>query len=154
VRVLALAMTAKRWSAWSPIAWPKPVVDRLEMIEIEHQRAHRLAPLRLLRDQCLRRLQHAAPVEQPGQFVGQGGGLVDPHAALRGQHQNDEGGADRIEHHLQHEQRDPSARERERAVVRRQHAGERNREQEHRGVQHRNENGRPTPAQGLAALAP
>ena len=133
---------------------PEPVVDRLEMIEIEHEGAHRLALLGLLRDQSLRRQQHPTPVEQPGQVVGHGGVLVDTKRALGREHQNDERCADRIEHGLQHEQRNPSGRKHNGAAIRRQQARQRDREQEYGAVQHRNQNGRPTSPQGLAALTP
>ena len=74
--------------------------------------------------------------------------------ALGGEHQDDEGRADRVEHGLQDEQRDPSGREHHGAAVGRQQARQRDREQEHRAVQHRNQDGGPAPPQGLAALAP
>jgi hypothetical protein len=48
----------------------KAIVDRLEVIEIEHQHRHRLVVLGLQRAQHVRVFKEAAPVEQPGQIIG------------------------------------------------------------------------------------
>ena len=48
------------------------IVDRLEVIEVEHQHAHRLALLGLARDELVGGGEEAAPVEQAGQLIGRG----------------------------------------------------------------------------------
>ena len=58
--------TATRAS--SPAAWPRRVVDRLEVVEVEEQRRHR-SRRRSLGQGRPRGLHEAAPVGQAGQWV-------------------------------------------------------------------------------------
>ena len=103
------------------------VIDRLEMVEVEHQHAHPPAALGLPRHHLAGRLEESAAVEQAGHRIGQRGLLVDADGALLGQHQHDEGGPHDIEHDFEREQRDPPARERDDAALGGKHAGQRNR---------------------------
>ncbi len=130
------------------------VVDRLEVIEVEDQHRDRLGAVRGLAGEFARGLDQAATVEQPGERVGQRRGLVHAQRPLLGQDQHDEGGADRVEQHLEDEDRDPAGRQRDQAALVRHETRERDRKQEHRAVQRRHEQRRPAPHQRLAPLAP
>ena len=132
----------------------KPVVDLLEEIEIERQHADLLAPPAEPLDELSRIGDEATPIQHAGQLIGKRRILVDANRALLREHQHHECGGDDVEHHLEREDRDPSAGQCDNPVVVRQHAGERNRTQEHQTVQHGHEDRRPAAYQMLAAFAP
>ena len=77
------------------------VVDRFELVEIEHQHADRLRLARALRDQRVGRFEKGAPVEQAGEQIGHRRGLVHQRDALLRHDHDDEGGADHIDHGLE-----------------------------------------------------
>ena len=125
------ATDANRLSVSSPIAWPK---RSLILLKLSRSNTSTLTGSRRFANRSMSsfaRGHESAPVQHAGQLVDRRRILMDANRALLRQHQHDEGGADDVEHDLEREDRDPSAGQRNDPVVIRQHAGERNRAQEH-----------------------
>src|SRR4051794_18681854 len=97
------------------------------MIKVEHQRAYRLFILSAACHHLLRCRKKSAPVERPSEFVGRSGIPVEAQRTLLGEHEDNESGADNIEHGLEREDGNPAAGETDDSALGRQQASERNR---------------------------
>ena len=62
---MLLVIAAKSFEHFVSDRMTEAVVDRFEMIEIEHEHAHRFTLPGMLREQLLRGGEKAAPVERP-----------------------------------------------------------------------------------------
>ena len=129
------------------------VVDALEMIDVEDQHRHRTSRARLAFDHAGAGFGETTAIEHAGQRIHRGCRLVGSHRALRHQHEDHEHGADRIEHELDREQRDPDAGGKF-AVGRMQQVAQQDRQHQHETVQHRHHDRRPVPLQSLAPFRP
>src|SRR4051812_10624139 len=78
------------------------------MIKVEHQRAYRLFILSAACHHLLRCRKKSAPVERPSEFVGRSGIPVEAQRTLLGEHEDNESGADNIEHGLEREDGNPA----------------------------------------------
>ena len=129
------------------------VVDRLEMVDVEDHHRYRPAGDGFAVDHPRARLGEAAAIEHAGQGVHRCRRLVRDHRALGHQKEDDEHGADRIEHELDGESGHPDAAS-ELAIVGIYEVAKQDRQHQHKTVHDRHSNHGPASLQAPAALGP
>jgi hypothetical protein len=129
------------------------VVDRLEMVDVEDQHRHRATGARFALNHPRRRLREAAAIEHAGQRIHRRRRLGHGHRALRDQHEDDEHGADRVEHKFDREQRHPDAAG-EHIVMGVQQIAKQDRQHQRKTMRYRHRDRRPALLHCPAALEP